>query len=734
MEMEWISDWLQEQDHIKKCEETSIFNLDKAQRRLFKSAVNGDWEDVLVQCEGQNWAFDVKVTKSDDTIFHLAAYNKREDIFERLLKLLPRGTDHEHIAMSALEKANMEGNTPLHIAASVGSKKMCRSIVERSRSSRALLSVLNNKGETPFFSAALHGHKDAFLYLASICNRVEGYFYSQRNDGDTILHCAISAEHYELSIIILDEYEHLVNVVNKDGNTPLHLLARKPSAFKSGSDLRWYEKIIYHSFLTIDDVEKVIKDADRVDLEREQANHGGRPSLNEAQSKLPHIYKACFEFVKLVSKAVLSIFVFSSICYKKRKPPRREADTENPQEGDLSPQGDRGPRLAVPPNYKTCCSLVGLVSKAVLTIFGSDRAWKVWEKKVRHTWSILIMNKLLHHTSMYQLPASQEPEKKKEFLFQSNAKSDATPILIAAKNGISEMVKKTLKRDPMAMYDVDEKKKNIVLLSVEHKQPHVYELLLTLEKENIIKKSIFYEVDDEGNNALHLAAMKAEFDWPVPGGASQMQWEIRWYEYIQRSMPRRFPFLCNKKDQTPEVVFTENHVSVVTQGRDWLSSTSEACSVVAGLFVSITFSTATSVPDDVKDNKHVKASKIFAASSFLSFYTSLIAVVMFLSILTSGCKERDFRRALPWKLLLGLIAFYMSIASTLVSFTTGHFFIFRAQLKFVSSTSYIVTYLLVTVSSMAVFPLFFHLMWATFKKVPQRKYRVTIPHWLYLDE
>ena len=52
---------------------------------------------------------------------------------------------------------------------------MCRSIVERSRS-RALLSVPNNEGETPFFSAALHGHKDAFLYLASICNRVEATF------------------------------------------------------------------------------------------------------------------------------------------------------------------------------------------------------------------------------------------------------------------------------------------------------------------------------------------------------------------------------------------------------------------------------------------------------------------------------------------------------------------------------------------------------------------------------
>ena len=49
------------------------------------------------------------------------------------------------------------------------------------------------------------------------------------------------------------------------------------------------------------------------------------------------------------------------------------------------------------------------------------------------------------------------------------------------------MVKEALKRDPVAMYDVDEKK-NIVLLSVEHKQLHVYELLLSLKKDNIIKK------------------------------------------------------------------------------------------------------------------------------------------------------------------------------------------------------------------------------------------------------
>ena len=50
----------------------------------------------------------------------------------------------------------------------------------------------------------------------------------------------------ELFLIILRKYKALVNLGNKDGMTPLHLLASKPSAFKSGNDLRWFENIIYH--------------------------------------------------------------------------------------------------------------------------------------------------------------------------------------------------------------------------------------------------------------------------------------------------------------------------------------------------------------------------------------------------------------------------------------------------------------------------------------------------------
>ena len=50
----------------------------------------------------------------------------------------------------------------------------------------------------------------------------------------------------------------------------------------------------------------------------------------------------------------------------------------------------------------------------------------------------------------------------------------ATTILIAAKNEITEMVEKILERHPIAMYDEDRDRKNVVLLTVKHKHNLMY--------------------------------------------------------------------------------------------------------------------------------------------------------------------------------------------------------------------------------------------------------------------
>lgn len=103
-----------------------------------------------------------------------------------------------------------------------------------------------------------------------------------------------------------------------------------------------------------------------------------------------------------------------------------------------------------------------------------------------------------------------------------------TPFLTAAKNGITEMVEKILESFPGATRDINSEKKNVVLLAVENRQPHVYQLLIG---RNILKDNIFRVVDQNGNSALHLAAMLGDYKpWLIPGAALQMQWEMKWFE------------------------------------------------------------------------------------------------------------------------------------------------------------------------------------------------------------
>lgn len=101
-------------------------------------------------------------------------------------------------------------------------------------------------------------------------------------------------------------------------------------------------------------------------------------------------------------------------------------------------------------------------------------------------------------------------------------------ILLAAKNGIAEIVERILQRFPIAIHDVNQDKKNILLLAVENRRLQVYKILL---KRDILKGIVFRKVDNQWNSALHFAAtLKHHKPWPIPGAALQMQWEIKWYK------------------------------------------------------------------------------------------------------------------------------------------------------------------------------------------------------------
>ena len=198
-------------------------------------------------------------------------------------------------------------------------------------------------------------------------------------------------------------------------------------------------------------------------------------------------------------------------------------------------------------------------------------------------------------------------------------------------------------------------------------------------------------------------------------------------------MPSQFFVRYNKYNQTPKELFTESHECLVKSGGEWLNKTSESCSVVAALIATVAFATSTTVPGGVNEDtgtptlENKPAFNLFAISSLVALCFSVTSVVMFLSILTSRYQEYDFGKDLPRKLLWGLTSLFMSIASMLVSFCAGHFFVLKDKLKYAAFPIYAVTSLPVTLFAQAQFPLYFDLVWATFKKVPQRSYKVTAP-------
>ncbi|PON54447.1 Ankyrin repeat-containing domain containing protein, partial [Parasponia andersonii] len=150
-----------------------------------------------------------------------------------------------------------------------------------------------------------------------------------------------------------------------------------------------------------------------------------------------------------------------------------------------------------------------------------------------------------------------------------------TAIIIAAENGIAEIVERILEKYPVAIHDVDSNMRNILLLAAKNRHLKVYKLLKKSKKNS--RDIVLRTVDKDRNCALHFAAMVDENNlkpWPIPGAALQMQWEIKWYKFVEKSMPPHFFLRANNKGETPQQIFTKNHKALVKAGGEWLTSTS----------------------------------------------------------------------------------------------------------------------------------------------------------------
>ncbi|KAJ6374732.1 hypothetical protein OIU78_030251 [Salix suchowensis] len=196
---------------------------------LYQAAMKGDWEKADVFIKSHPGAINVRITKEMDTILHIAAAAKHNNFVEEVIRSMTP-TD--------LALRNKYNNTALCYAAASGVTKIAEMMVGKNGN---LPMMRNYKGVTPLHIAALFGHKDMVWYLYSVTSDE----CLTRDDYIGLLIATINTDLFDVALSIIQHQPELAIQRDLNGETALHVLARKSSAFASKSGLGIWHRVIY---------------------------------------------------------------------------------------------------------------------------------------------------------------------------------------------------------------------------------------------------------------------------------------------------------------------------------------------------------------------------------------------------------------------------------------------------------------------------------------------------------
>ncbi|GKU92685.1 hypothetical protein SLEP1_g6384 [Rubroshorea leprosula] len=196
---------------------------------LYQAALKGDWGKAKEFLNMHPGALNVRITKGWDTVLHVAAGAKHTGFVEEVIKML---------SPVDLELRNNDHNTVLCIAAASGITKIAELMVNKNK---YLPGMRGNKGVTPLYIAALFGHRDMVWYLYKLTADDD----LTQEDYIGLLIAAISTDLFDVALCVIQRHPELAIIRDQNGDTALHVLARKPLAFTGKRELGIWGKFIY---------------------------------------------------------------------------------------------------------------------------------------------------------------------------------------------------------------------------------------------------------------------------------------------------------------------------------------------------------------------------------------------------------------------------------------------------------------------------------------------------------
>ncbi|XP_070673542.1 uncharacterized protein [Malus domestica] len=197
---------------------------------FFAAVRSGDWDKTKLFLDGHADA--TERMDSLGTALHNAVIFKRERIVEELVR---RMTEEE------LEKQSSDGWTALAYAAR-DNLNMVKCIVTHNQN---LIGIAEEGGQmTPILIAAMHNRWDIVRYLVDLTPPL--YLLHEGSYSSQLIVVCLFAKQFDFAWMLLQFIPKLAYTRGQGRYTPLSAIASVPSAFMSGTSLKFWQSLIYN--------------------------------------------------------------------------------------------------------------------------------------------------------------------------------------------------------------------------------------------------------------------------------------------------------------------------------------------------------------------------------------------------------------------------------------------------------------------------------------------------------
>ncbi|KAI3950586.1 hypothetical protein MKW92_053689 [Papaver armeniacum] len=547
-----------------------------------------------------------------------------------------------------------------------------------------------NRGLTEISSTILHlaiGYNAGMTFVEEIVKRMTPAVieYKSTEMGDTALHSAVL--YYgrtESAKLMVNKNPGLTQIRNKEGMVPLELalhhvtIGQKdiveylysvtkdeyPSPFEGNVGARLLCSAIDANFYDI-----ALSLVDRFpDLIMEKSLAHDMCAF-EVLARRPFTFRSGAKLTWWQN----CIYSIIQVDHMQNHDTDNESDEENPLENSRCTKAVNG--LIGSSRKKVKKIVTNLVSVHLMPCLERVlRIKNLKNKKSMHEQATSLVKQMVVH-----IGEAANRSQTIEFL-----KDNPNIMKAAIRHGITEFMVECL-AEFIYLADYRLPEQNIIEMAIAERN----ELMVNLICKSTIKKiDLVSRIDNDGNTILHYAAKlapPAQLNL-VPGVAIQMQRELQWFKGVESIMSENDRFKRNKKGETAQFVFSEEHKKLVKEGEDWMKDTSGSCMIVTALIATVAFAAAFTVPGgNISDSNNPKNGipvflgkdtfTVFVVADTVALTSSVTSVLMFLAIYTSRYAEVDFLRSLPQKLIIGLATLFISMAAILVAFCASLFIV-----------------------------------------------------------